>query len=101
MATRDLIRNIVEEGQASIADPASAIEANEAFAKAIIDACYALGELLDDLIRRVARLEVQGTTPSDLGSQLDGIREELLNLEKTVKKSAKKKKKKKAEREGP
>jgi hypothetical protein len=95
MATRDLIRDIVEKGQAGIADPANAIEANEAVAGATIDACYALGELLDDLIRRVARLEVQGATPADLGSQLEGIREVLLTLEKSVKKSAKEKRKKK------
>jgi hypothetical protein len=94
MATRDLIRDIVEKGQAGIADPANAIEANEAVAGATIDACYALGELLDDLIRRVARLELQGATPSDLGSQLDGIREELLTLEKSVKKSTKRQKRK-------
>jgi hypothetical protein len=94
MATRDLIRDIVEEGQAGIADPTSSIEANEAVARATIDACYALGGLLDDLLRRVARLEAQGATRTDLSSQLDGIREDLLNLKKTVKNSAKKEKRK-------
>jgi hypothetical protein len=95
MATRDLIRDIVEAGQASIIDPTSKGEANEALATATIVACYALGELLDDLIHRVATLEVLSAVPTDLGAQLDGIREELLELEKAVKKSAKKKKKKK------
>ncbi len=95
MATRDLIRDIVEAGQAGIVDPTSEVEANEALATATIAACYALGEILDDLIQRVARLEVLGTVPADLGAQLHGIQQELLTLEKAVKKSAKKKKKKK------
>ena len=43
MATRDLIRDIVEAGQAGIADPTSKIEANEPSRTATIVACYALG----------------------------------------------------------
>jgi hypothetical protein len=94
MATRDLIRDIVEKGQAGMSDPASAAEANEAVARATIEACYALGELLDDLIRRVTRLEGEGAATAHLDSQLRGIRHELISLEKTVDKSAKKEKRK-------
>ena len=98
MATRDLIRDIVETGQAGIADPTSKIEANEAVATATIVACYALGELLDDLIQRVTRLEVLDAVPVDLGSQLDGIRAELMTLGMAVQKSAKKKGRKKGKK---
>ncbi len=98
MATRDLIRDIVEAGQAGIADPTSKIEANEAVATATIVACYALGELLDDLIQRVTRLEVPDAVPVDLASQLDGIRAELMTLGMAVQKSAKKKGKKKSKK---
>jgi len=98
MATRDLIRDIVEAGQASIADPTSKIEANEAIATSTIVACYALGELLDDLIQRVTKLEGLGAMPPDVGSALDGIREELITLEEAVEKSAKAKRRKKKKR---
>ncbi len=94
MATRDLIRDIVEAGQAGIDDPTSKVEADEAVATATIAACYALGELLDDLIQRVATLEVLSAVRDDLGAQLNAIREELLKLETAVKKSAKKAKRK-------
>ncbi len=93
MATRDLIRDIVEAGQATIFDPSSKTEVNDALITATIAACYALGELIDDLIRRVASLE-ERSVPADLGLQLDGIQEELLALAEAVKKSAKTKKKK-------
>ncbi len=93
MATRDLIRDIVEAGQATIFDPSSKTEVNDALITATIAACYALGELLDDLMRRVASLEEHGV-PADLRLQLDSIQEELLTLANAVKKSAKTKKKK-------
>ncbi len=93
MATRDLIRDIVETGQAGIVDPTCKAEADEAVTTATIVACYALGELLDDLLQRVERLEILSIVPADLGPQLAGIREELLTLEKAVTRSVRKKKK--------
>jgi uncharacterized membrane protein len=102
MATRDLIRDIVEAGKASIADPTSKIETNEAGTTSAIVVCYALGELLDDLVARVASLEDGGAVPADMRSQLDEIREDLVRLETSLKESArksdKKKKKKKAKK---
>jgi hypothetical protein len=95
MATRDLIKHIVEAGQASIADPNSQIEAQEAGATSAIVVCYALGELLDALTARVVSLEEGGVLPIDLRSQLEEIREEIVSLEKTIKKSASKNKKSK------
>jgi hypothetical protein len=82
MATRDLIKDIVEAGKASIADPTSQIETNEAGATSAIVVCYALGELLDELMERVVSLEEGGVE----------IREQLVSLEKTIKKSASKNK---------
>ena len=95
MATRDLINDIVEAGKASIADPTSQIETNEAGATSAIVVCYALGELLDELMERVVSLEEGGVLPIDLRSQLEEIREQLISLEKTIKKSASKNKKSK------
>jgi len=95
MATRDLINDIVEAGKASIADPTSQIETNEAGATSAIVVCYALGELLDELTARVAGLEEGGVLPIDLRVQLEEIREELVSLEKTIKKSVSKNKKSK------
>jgi hypothetical protein len=95
MATRDLIRDIVDAGKASIADPTSQIETNEAGATSAIVVCYALGELLDELMERVVSLEEGGVLPIDLRSQLEEIREQLISLEKTIKKSASKNKKSK------
>ena len=95
MATRDLIRDIVDAGKASIADPTSQIETNEAGATSVIVVCYALGELLDELMERVVSLEEGGVLPIDLRSQLEEIREQLISLEKTIKKSASKNKKSK------
>jgi hypothetical protein len=94
MTTRDLIRDIVEAGKASIADPTNQVEVKQAGAASAIVVCYALGELLDDLIDRVGSLEAGGVVPVDLRTQLDGIWEQLGTLEKAVKKSTKKKKKK-------
>jgi hypothetical protein len=94
MATRDLITDIVEAGKASIADPTSKVEANEAGATSAIVVCYALGELLDDLIQRVAGLEEGNVVPADLRSQLDGIAEQLVALGRTVKKATEKQEKK-------
>ena len=95
MATRDLIRDIVDAGKASIADPTSQIETNEAGATSAIVVCYALGELLDELMERVVSLEEGGVLPIDLRSQLEEIREQVVSLEKTIKKSASKNKKSK------
>jgi hypothetical protein len=95
MATRDLIRDIVDAGKASIADPTSQIETNEVGATSAIVVCYALGELLDELMERVVSLEEGGVLPIDLRSQLEEIREQLISLEKTIKKSASKNKKSK------
>jgi len=95
MVTRDLINDIVEAGKASIADPNSRVETNEAGTASAIVVCYALGELLDALTARVAGLEEGGVLPIDLGSQLEEIREEIVSLEKTIKKSVAKSKKSK------
>ena len=91
MATRDLIRDIVEVGKASIADPTNTIETNEAGAASAIVVCYALGELLDELMERVASLEAGRVPPVDVSSQLDEIREHLVTLQKSIEKSASKK----------
>jgi uncharacterized membrane protein len=60
-----------------------------------LSVCYALGELLDELMERVVSLEEGGVLPIDLRSQLEEIREQLISLEKTIKKSASKNKKSK------
>jgi hypothetical protein len=99
MATRDLIKDIVEAGKASIADPTSQIETNEAGATSAIVVSYALGELLDELMARVVSLEEGGVLPIDLRSQLEEIRAQLVSLEKTIKKSASKNKKRKKKAE--
>jgi hypothetical protein len=100
MATRDLIKDIVEAFQATIRDPTNKEEANEAVGTAAIAACYALGETLDDLIQRVEKLEVSGAVPVDLGSELESIRQELLTLEQAVQASAMKKDAKKKGKNG-
>jgi hypothetical protein len=93
MATRDLIRDIVEAGKASVADPTDRTEMNEAGTASTLVVCYALGEILDELIERVGNLEPRRAgEPRDLGSQLDDMRDPIAKVQKRIRKAKKSKK---------
>ena len=92
MATRNLIRDIVETSKASVSDPTNHTEVSEAGAASAIVVCYALGEILDDLIARVGQLEQRLGESVDLGSQLNEIRDEITKVQKSVGKGKKAKK---------
>jgi hypothetical protein len=93
MPTRNLIQDIVEASKASVADPSNWTEVAEASAASAIVACYALGEILDDLVARVGHLEQQGREPDDLSAQLEDIKKRLAKVEKKVGKVKRKSKK--------
>jgi hypothetical protein len=95
MPTRNLIRDIVEASKASVADPTNRAEVNEAGATSALVVCYALGEILDELIERVGSLERRLGEPVDLGPQLDDIREQITKVQKGIGKGKNPKKAKK------
>jgi predicted metal-dependent hydrolase len=95
MPTRNLIRDIVEASKASVADPTNRTEVNEAGATSALVVCYALGEILDELIERVGKLEQRVGEPVELGSQLDDIRDQIAKVQKSIERGKKPKKSKK------
>jgi hypothetical protein len=95
MPTRNLIRDIVEASKASVADPTNQAEVNEAGATSALVVCYALGEILDELIERVRKLEQRVAQPVDLNPQLRQIRDQIAQVQKGLGKDTKPKKSKK------
>jgi hypothetical protein len=95
MPTRNLIRDIVEASKASVADPNNRAEVNEAGTTSALVVCYALGEILDELIERVRKLEQRVAQPADLSPQLREIRDQIARVQKGLGKDAKPKKSKK------
>jgi hypothetical protein len=95
MPTRNLIRDIIEASKASVADPASQSEVSEAGTASALVVCYALGEILDELIERVSDLEHRLGDQVDFGSQLNDIRGQIAKAQKSIGKGKNPKKAKK------
>jgi hypothetical protein len=95
MPTRTLIRDIVEASKASVADPTNRAEVNEASTASTLVVCYALGEILDELLERVGNLERRVGEPVDVGPQLANIRDQIARVQDGIGKGKKPKKSKK------